>query len=271
MVDFQCAKAYTLEDLRKLVALLRSNKGCSWDREQTHESIRRNFLEEAYEACEAIDTGDSNLLREELGDVLLQVLFHTQIEEELGHFNLDDVADGTCKKLISRHPHIFGDRADKSADEVILAWDELKRLEKQHSSTTQAMDAVAKSLPATWRADKVQGKARKVGFDWPTAQEALAKLDEETAELKAAIADGTNIAEEVGDLLFSVVNVARLLDVDPEDALQRTTDKFIRRFAYLERQAEARGQKLEDMSLDEMEALYQAGKQEADTGTKERL
>ena len=260
MVDFQCTESYTVEDLRKLIALLRSDQGCPWDREQTHLSIRRNFLEEAYEACEAIDSGDTDLLQEELGDVLTQVIFHARIEEEAGNFNLDDVADATCKKLISRHPHIFGNAPAGSADEVLLAWDELKRLEKQHKTVTQSMDAVAKSLPGTWRAEKVQAKAKKVGFDWPDVQGALDKLQEETAELKAAIEQKSGIAEELGDLLFSLVNVARMLDIDPEEALHNTTDKFIRRFDYLEQRVIEQGRALQDMTLDEMEALYQEGK-----------
>jgi len=260
MVDFQCTKSYTVEDLREIIALLRSDKGCPWDREQTHESIRRNFLEETYEACEAIDSGDTDLLREELGDVLTQVIFHARIEEEAGNFNLDDVADVTCKKLIFRHPHIFGDAPAGNADQVLLAWDELKRREKRHETVTQAMDAVAKSLPGTWRAEKVQAKAKKVGFDWPDVSGALDKLREETDELQEAIRQKSGIAEEVGDLLFSVVNLARMLDIDPEEALHNTTNKFIRRFDYLEQRAIEQGRDLSDMTLDEMETLYQEGK-----------
>jgi len=251
-----------VDDLRKIVALLRSDEGCPWDKEQTHESIRRNFLEEAYEACEAIDTGDRELLREELGDVLTQVIFHARIEEEAGHFNLDDVADTTCKKLIFRHPHIFGDTRAENTEEVILAWDELKRQEKQHETITQSMEAVAKSLPATWRAEKIQAKAKKVGFDWPDVTGALDKLIEEAIELKEAIAEQSGIEEELGDLLFSVVNIARILDLDPEEALHKTSNKFIRRFDYLEQRALEQGRPLADMSLDEMEALYQEGKSE---------
>ena len=262
MVDFQCTKSYTVDDLRKIIALLRSDQGCPWDKEQTHESIRRNFLEETYEACEAIDSGDVDLLREELGDVLTQVIFHARIEEEAGHFNLDDVADRTCKKLIFRHPHIFGNTKADNADEVTLAWDELKRREKQHETITESMEAVAKSLPATWRAEKIQAKAKKVGFDWPDVTGALDKLREETSELQEAIAKQSGIEEEVGDLLFSAVNIARMLDIDPEDALHKTSNKFIRRFDYLEQRALKQGQTLTDMSLDEMEALYQEGKTE---------
>jgi len=261
MVDSQCGKSFTVEDLREIVAQLRSPEGCPWDREQTHESIRRNFLEETYEACEAIDSGDSALLCEELGDVLLQIMFHTQIEAEQGRFTLDDVADAICRKLIYRHPHVFGDRVANNSGEALANWDELKRQEKQQETVTEAMEGVAKSLPATWRAEKIQAKARKVGFDWPDAQGALHKIDEELAEFKEAIQSGTGIREELGDLLFSVVNVARLLDIDPEEALHATSDKFIRRFAYLEQAAAQKGQALPDMTLDEMEALYQAGKE----------
>ncbi|MCL2827706.1 MAG: nucleoside triphosphate pyrophosphohydrolase [Oscillospiraceae bacterium] len=260
MVNFQCKDAYTVEDLRRIIALLRSEDGCPWDREQTHESIRRNFIEETYEACEAIDAKDSDLLCEELGDVLTQVIFHAEIEEEAGRFDLNDVADVTCKKLIFRHPHIFGDAQASDAAQVLLNWDELKRREKCHETTTQAMEAVARSLPATWRAEKIQDKARKVGFDWPDAPPAVDKLEEELTELKAAITGGTGIREELGDLLFSVINVARLLEIDPEAALHEASDKFIRRFAYLEQAAADRGQVLSSMPLDEMEALYQEGK-----------
>jgi len=251
-----------VDDLRNIIALLRSDKGCPWDREQTHESIRRNFLEETYEACEAIDSGDRDLLREELGDVLTQVIFHARIEEEAGHFNLDDVADTTCKKLIFRHPHIFGDTRVENADEVTLNWDELKRREKQHETIAESMEAVAKSLPATWRAEKIQAKAKKVGFDWPDVTGALDKLREETSELKEAIAEQSGMEEELGDLLFSVVNIARMLDIDPEEALHKTSNKFIRRFDYLEQRAIEQGRVLTEMSLDEMEALYQEGKSE---------
>lgn len=260
MVDFQCDSSYTVEDLRKIIALLRSEQGCPWDREQTHESIRRNFLEEAYEACEAIDKGDWVLLREELGDVLTQVIFHARIEEEEGRFTLDDVADHTCKKLIFRHPHIFGDAKADDTQAVMEAWDKLKRQEKQQETVTQSMQAVAQSLPATWRAEKVQDKARKTGFDWPCVLGALDKLEEELQELKEAISTGQGVPEEVGDLLFSAVNVARFLEVDPEEALHQTTDKFVARFDQLEQAALNMGRELESLSPAEMEALYQAGK-----------
>ena len=167
MINFAYKDHYTVEDLIQIIHLLRSDHGCPWDREQTHESIRRNFLEEAYEAVEAIDERDPEHLKEELGDVLTQVIFHAAIEEEDGRFCLDDVADGTCKKLIGRHPHVFGTKEVTGSDDVLRNWDEIKRQEKGQKTHTSAMDSVARSLPALWRAEKIQNKAKKVGFDWP--------------------------------------------------------------------------------------------------------
>lgn len=256
MVDFECKKRYGVNDLEKIVALLRSENGCPWDKEQTHESIRRNFLEEAYEAVEAIDEKDPEHLKEELGDVLMQVMFHARLEEEIGSFNLDDVADAVCKKLIYRHPHVFGEVKVNNSEDVLLNWDELKRTEKSQSTTASAMDSVAASLPALWRAEKIQNKAKKVGFDWPDISGALDKLSEETEELKEAIATGKGIEEELGDLLFSAVNVARFTEIDPEEALHSACLKFIGRFKYVEQEAAKMGRELKDMSLEEMDRLY---------------
>ena len=260
MVDFEYKDSYGVCDLEKLIALLRSERGCPWDREQTHQSIRRNFLEETYEACEAIDAEDPKGLCEELGDVLTQVVFHARIEEEAGGFNLDSVADGVCKKLIHRHPHVFGDIKADGADEVLANWDTLKRKEKQQETTTDAMEAVAKSLPATWRAEKIQSKAKKVGYDFPDVVGALDKLSEELSELREAISRGTNVEEELGDVLFSAVNVARIQGIDPEGALHKSADKFTARFRYMENATLAADKQLEDMSLEEMDALYVQGK-----------
>lgn len=260
MIDFQYKDYYDVADLRKLIAVLRGENGCPWDKEQTHESIRRNFLEETYEVCEAIDEGNPEHLKEELGDVLTQVVFHAGIEEDAGRFNLDDVADAVCKKLIYRHPHIFGDTSVKDSDEVLVNWDELKRAEKKQHSTGSAMDSVAKSLPGTWRADKIQSKARKAGFDWPDISGALDKLYEEVGELKNAIETGEGISEELGDVLFSAVNVARLADVDAEDALHSTCDKFVARYRSMEQEAEKRGLVLDKLTLDKQEELYQEAK-----------
>ncbi len=252
---------YDVYDLEKIVDLLRRPGGCPWDREQTHESIRRNFIEEAYEAVEAIDEKSPAHLQEELGDVLLQVVFHAQMEREQGGFSLDDVADGVCKKLILRHPHVFGDVRVADSAQVLTNWDAIKRVEKDQKTVTDSLNAVARSLPALWRAEKVQKKAAKAGFDWPDISGALDKLEEELAELRQALQSGEGVEDELGDVLFSAVNAARFAGVDPEQALTGSTDKFIRRFSGLEQAALAAGRKLEDMTLDEMEDLYQNEKE----------
>ena len=261
MVDFQYKDSYGVKDLEEIVRILRAPGGCPWDAEQTHQSIRRNFLEEAYEAVEAIDEGSPEHLEEELGDVLLQVVMHARMEQEVGRFDLDGVADGICKKLIYRHPHVFGDVAVSGTGEVLSNWEALKRKEKGQATNTDALEAVARALPALWRAEKVQKKARKAGFDWPDVSGALDKLSEELEELKTAAAEGTNVAEELGDLLFSAVNAARFLKVDPEDALNGATDKFIGRFRKVEAQAAAQGKAMEDMGLEELDALWERAKE----------
>ena len=262
MVDFESKLFYDVYDLKKLMSLLRSNEGCPWDREQTHKSIRRNLLEEAYEAAEAIDDNNMNNLLEELGDILMQVVFHADMAENAGQFTLDDIADATCKKLIRRHPHVFKDVSAKNGDESLLVWEDIKREEKLHETTTDAMNSVARSLPALWRAEKIQGKAVKVGFDWPDHTGALDALRDELNELEGAIASGGEVKEELGDLLFSAVNVARFFNIDPEDALGLASKKFISRFSQVEKMAQEQGRKLSDMNLEEMEALYQKAKLE---------
>ena len=259
MVDFQYKDSYNVKDLEEIVRILRAPGGCPWDAEQTHQSIRRNFLEEAYEAVEAIDEENPEHLKEELGDVLLQVVFHALMEQETGRFDLDDVADGVCKKLIYRHPHVFGDVSVSGTGEVLSNWEELKRKEKGQATNTDALEAVARSLPALWRAEKVQKKAKKAGFDWPDVSGALDKLSEELEELKAAVAQGTNVAEELGDLLFSAVNVSRFLKVDCEDALNQATDKFIDRFRKVEEQTGDRP--MTEMTLDQLDQLWERAKE----------
>ena len=261
MVDFTFKEKYTYEDLLEIMRILRCPEGCVWDREQDHKSIRRSFIEETYEAVEAIDNDDPVLLQEELGDVLLQVVFHAQIEAEAGRFTMDDVADGICKKMIYRHPHVFGSVEVKNSDEVLTNWDALKQKEKHQKSTTETLESVARSLPGLIRAEKVQHKAAKAGFDWDEVSGALDKVREETAEVARAIDGDGNPSEELGDLLFAVVNVARFLKTDPEDAINRTTDKFIRRFAQVEQAAKDAGRSLSEMSLAEMDALWDAAKQ----------
>lgn len=252
MLDFLYKSHYTVNDFRQLVHLLRQKDGCPWDSVQTHQSIRDNFLEETYEACEAIDNEDPDLLREELGDVLMQVIFHASIEEDAGRFDLDDVADTACKKLIFRHPALFGRTGGQS-------WEALKQQEKGYTTHTQSLDAVARSLPALWRARKVQKRAADAGFDWPDTEGALSKAEEEMTELRAALAEQSNVKEELGDLLFAVVNIARHAGVDPEQALHRAADKFISRFARMERAAP---RDLGALSPEEYLALWQKAKEE---------
>lgn len=262
MIDFQCKASYTVGDLALIVAILRAPGGCPWDREQTHASIRPNMLEEAYEVCEAIDQNDPDHLKEELGDVLLQVALHAQMERETGSFTLDDVADGICKKLIFRHPHVFGDVHAENADQALDAWDAMKRVEKSQTTYTDTLRAVARALPALWRAEKVQKKAKKAGFDWPDAQGAVDKLSEEIGELQAAMVGQGDVTEELGDLLFACVNVARFLAVDPEQALTQATDKFTDRFAQVEEKARAQGRDMKDMTLSQLDQLWEEAKRD---------
>ena len=269
MINFLHKEKYNLEDLIEIMRILRSPQGCPWDREQTHQSIRMNFIEETYEACEAIDNGDTDLLKEELGDVLAQVVFHSLMEEEAGNFDINDVADGVCKKFIERHPHIFGDVTVRNSDQVLANWDDIKRTQKGHDTHFKAMDSVARSLPALMRAEKLQAKARKAGFDWPDVEGAFDKIAEETREVREAIRSG-GVAEEVGDLLFAVVNVARFLKVNPEQALDAANEKFLRRFGAMERLSKQGDKPLEQMDLSEMDKLWEKVKQlEKDEGEKE--
>ncbi|MEG1720640.1 MAG: nucleoside triphosphate pyrophosphohydrolase [Pseudoflavonifractor sp.] len=260
MIDFKYKKSYSVNDLAEIVRLLRAPGGCPWDAEQTHESIRRNFLEEAYEAVEAIDEADPVHLREELGDVLLQVVLHARMEEEQGSFDLDAVADGICKKLIFRHPHVFGEVKAETSGDVLTLWEERKRLEKGQATHMDALEAVARNLPALWRAEKVQKKAKKAGFDWPDISGAMEKLEEELGELKTAVAEGSNVEEELGDLLFSAVNAARFLRADPEDTLNRATDKFIARFGKVEALAAQGDVPMTDMTIAQLDALWAQAK-----------
>ena len=258
VLDFLCKESYDLRDFVALITFLRSPDGCPWDQVQTHESIRRNFLEETYEVCEAIDAGDTAHLKEELGDVLMQVLFHTDIEREAGHFDIDDVADAACKKLIYRHPHVFRRDEPDAPD-----WDTMKQRERAQTTTAEAMDSVARSLPALWRCDKIQAKAAKTGFEWPDVHAALDKVDEETRELRAAVASGDTeaIGDELGDLLFAAVKVARFAGIDPEQAAHAACEKFIRRFSAMETAAANDGTALEQCTLEQMLTLWQQAKQ----------
>ena len=261
-VSFEKKDRYTMEDLLEIMALLRSPEGCPWDREQTHQSIRADFLEETHEAIEAINQEDTAGLQEELGDVLLQVVFHSQIERERGSFQFDDVVDGICKKLIVRHPHVFGEVTVDGTGQVLQNWDAIKRQTKGGKTQGELLEAVPRSLPALMRAAKVQNRARRVGFDWPDISGALEALDSETAELKEALVSGDPAAveEELGDLLFSAVNVTRFAGTDAEQALTSATDKFIRRFVEVERLAGQRGIDISSAGLDKLDELWREAK-----------
>ncbi|MFR1050924.1 MAG: nucleoside triphosphate pyrophosphohydrolase [Oscillospiraceae bacterium] len=260
MIDFVKKDSYSLNDLEHIVSILRAPGGCPWDGEQTHESLRRGMLEESYEVVEAIDEGSASHLKEELGDVLLQVVFHADIEKDAGRFTLDDVADGICKKLIFRHPHVFGDVSVSGSDEVLVNWEVLKREEKGQETYSDTLRSVARSLPALWRAEKVQKKAKKAGFDWPDASGAMDKLAEELEELKQAVTENSNVAEELGDLLFAAVNVSRFIKADPEETLTAATDKFISRFEKVERLAAQTGQDMAELPLEELDKLWEEAK-----------
>ena len=260
MIDFVRKPQYGYEDLLEIIRLLRSEGGCPWDKAQTHQSIRRGLLEEAYEAAEAIDNDDPVLLKEELGDVLMQVVFHADIESDAGRFTIDDVCDGVVKKLLFRHPHVFGSQCQDSPESVLVSWDKLKRQEKGQKTVADSMDSVARSLPGLWRAEKLQKKAASAGFEWPDVQGALDKLEEEVAELRRAVEEGGDVPEELGDVLFAAVKVGRFCACDPEDAVNGTCEKFIRRFRAVENGAAAQGREVSQLSLEEMTALWDEAK-----------
>ena len=258
-MDFQFKDSYHIDDLLQIMRLLRAPDGCPWDRVQTHESIRKNFIEETYEAVDAIDRRDYALLREELGDVLMQVIFHSIMEEEVGHFSFDDVCDEVCKKLIVRHPHVFGSVTADTPDEVLKNWDAIKRKTKSQDMVADSVDDVPRTLPALMRAQKVQKRSAKSGMDFADAEDAMKKIPEELGELKEAVAQGDQdrMTEELGDLLFSVVNIARFIGADAEEALYRSTDKFSVRFRSLEQLALDRGIDLKNANPSLIDSLWE--------------
>ncbi|MFQ6097872.1 MAG: nucleoside triphosphate pyrophosphohydrolase [Armatimonadota bacterium] len=251
-----------LQDLVEVIARLRGPGGCPWDRQQTHASLKRYLIEECYEALEAIDARDPKRLSDELGDVLIQVLLHAQIAAERGDFDIEDIAQGTVRKLRHRHPHVFGDVQVRDADEVIVNWERLKHQEPVNRGRESLLDGVPEALPALLRALKTQKRAARVGFDWEDVTGPLEKVDE---ELRRDIAEGKDAADEVGDLLFAVVNVARFLDVDPEDALRATVRKFRERFACIEAAARRQGRAIEEMTVEEMDAVWDRTKSSAES------
>lgn len=254
-------KERQIERLRAIMHRLRAPGGCPWDAEQTHESLIPNLIEEAYETVDTIRRGDREHLKEELGDLLLQVVFHSELAEEDGVFDMDEVARGISEKLIRRHPHVFGESAAEGSEAVLKQWDEIKRAEKGDEKEVY-LHGVGKGLPALLRAAKLQKKASKVGFDWPDEDGVFAKVSEELVEIAAALEDGSEeqVAEEIGDLMFSVVNLARFRKLDPEVLMAEANAKFEKRFAAMEQALEAQGMSLESASLQQMENEWQAAK-----------
>jgi tetrapyrrole methylase family protein/MazG family protein len=253
---------YNLVDIMKR---LRAPDGCPWDREQTHKSLLPYLLEETYEVMEAVDEDDPNRLKEELGDLLLQIVFHAQIAEESDQFDIDDVAKALSDKLIRRHPHVFEKKADISSDQVTVNWEKIKlEHDRPNNGRNSVLSGVPKSLPALLRAYRVQEKAARFGFDWEEVSQIVVKLDEEVSELKAELdADNrSGIEEELGDLLFTVVNIARFLKIDPEAALNRITNKFMKRFEYIEHRLAESNRTVAEATLDEMDKLWDESKTE---------
>lgn len=272
------------DPFRRLVRImerLQEPGGCPWDLEQTHESLKPYLIEEAYEALDAIDRGDQEDLKEELGDVLLQVIFHSVLSRRTGGFHVDDVIRSASEKMVRRHPHVFGDTAAGTSDEVLANWEKLKQRERQEKADAggpsdaasegqparraSVLDGVPDSLPALLKAQRMQEKARRVGFDWPDVTGALDKVEEEVRELRREFAEGApadRVRAELGDLFFALVNLARYVDVDAEEALRQTCRKFRRRFEAIERAAAEAGRDLPSMTLEEMDAVWEQAKRE---------
>ncbi len=248
-------KAEALDDLIGIMNVLLAPGGCPWDREQTHESLVRYLIEEAYEVIEAINEGDMHKLCEELGDLLLQVVFHAALAEQKGHFDFADLTRTVSKKMVDRHPHVFGSMHLQTSEDVLDIWEDFKRKEGK----TSLLEGIPKGLPALMRAEKIQEKASRVGFDWPSVQGALDKFKEELDELAEAQND-EEIVEEMGDVLFALVNVARFKKVEPEQALQQANDKVTRRFNYIEQKVKESGRTFADLSLAEMDQIWDEAK-----------
>ena len=249
-------QSYGFDDLVTVVEVLRSEIGCPWDREQTHKSIRKDLIEETYEVIEAIDTENPELLREELGDVMLQVVFHARIETEENRFDINDVANDVCVKLIHRHPHVFGDVVAETSDKVLSNWEKIKSDEKERRTVTDKLRAIPPMLPALMRAEKVGKKA--ACFDFEDKEQVMEKVCEELCEVSEAIEAGVKdaVEEEIGDLLLTVTSLCRKLGVEPEVALNKATDKFIDRFSVLENEVIKQGKDVNSMSMTELDTVW---------------
>lgn len=262
MSDFQFKEKYNVYDLAEIVKKLRGENGCPWDKVQTHQTIRKDFLEEVYEVIEAIDADSVPMMKEELGDVLLQVVFHCEIETEKKNFDLDDVADDICKKLIIRHPHVFGDVNVKNTDEVLVNWENIKQETKGQETYTDTLESVPKVFPALMRGQKLGKRAARAGMDFSDAEAALNSLESEISELKDAISKGglEDIDGELGDVLFSCCNVARFMGLDAEEALQKANEKFIERFKKVEELTRLDGIDMKSLGINELDCYWQKAK-----------
>ncbi|MGA2191823.1 MAG: nucleoside triphosphate pyrophosphohydrolase [Nitrospirota bacterium] len=254
------------DKLKKLVGImarLRGEGGCPWDKEQTRESLKPFLVEETYEVLEAIDEKNPSKIKEELGDLLFQIIFHARLAEEQGDFGIEDVLDRIAEKMIRRHPHVFGDKELKTSRDVLADWELMKKTEKSYSDRKSILEGVPKELPALIRAHRLQERAARVGFNWEKVEDVAAKLDEEVGEFKRTLSgeDPERIEDELGDIFFVLVNIARFVGVNPEDALRKTISKFISRFQYIEEEAARAGRELSSMSLSEMDDLWKEAKE----------
>ncbi|MFO0793063.1 MAG: nucleoside triphosphate pyrophosphohydrolase [Candidatus Brocadiaceae bacterium] len=251
-----------LHDLVELMRKLRSNEGCPWDKEQSHVSLKPHLVEETYEVIDAIDSGDPAKIKEELADLFFHIIFHCQIAKEKGEFDIESIMALCLDKMTRRHPHVFGDATANTPEEVLRQWEEIKKKEKGYEERKFVVDGLPKHLPALQKAQKLQKKVSKVGFDWKDIRDVIAKIDEELAEVKDAIQRNKpeHIEEEVGDLLFSVVNLSRFLKLDTENVLHKTIYKFVERFKKVEMELAALGKDIEKCSLEEMDALWNKAK-----------
>ena len=253
---------YEFSELVDIMKLLRSENGCPWDRDQNHRSLKKYLIEETYEVLESIDLDDREKLCEELGDLLLQIVFHAQIASEEGTFNINDIISGICRKMILRHTHVFGEDKADTPDEVVSNWEAIKKKEKGIESQTDVLKDIPSNLPALMRSYKVQQKASQVGFDWDKVEDVFDKVREEIKELEDVYKSKNveRINDEMGDVLFSLVNLSRFLKIQPELALTDATNKFINRFEFIEKESAKEGKKLEGMSLAEMDGLWNKAK-----------
>lgn len=253
-------KSYDVNDLVTIVRVLRSENGCPWDKVQTHKTIKKDLVEETYEVMEAIDCDSPEMMQEELGDVLLQVVFHTVLESEQGHFELDDVTNDVCRKLIVRHPHVFGDVNVEGVDDVLRNWDSIKMDTKGQETFTDTLKSVPRNFPALMRAQKLGKRAAKSGFDFESARQAFDGLKSEVEETEAVLDDKQKAAEELGDLMFSCVNVARKLGLDAEELLSQANEKFLDRFEKVENLTVQDGQDITKLSPQELDAYWRRAK-----------